>query len=334
MNRFLKIAFSLAFAASLANSSFAQLLLPQGRLTLASNTPVMTADANNVNNVYYTPYTGNVIPLGPGGSWANYTFSQLPLALSSTYTTSGNVYDLCVFSNPYTNAPILSVVTTPWASTASRGSSIGVAMSSTGILYESVSETTQFYTSATGPNLWTGIGYCTYVGSIYMTGNGETSVQFKPAAASGGSNNVVGLFNAYNRVRAQARSLDDNSSWTYASTTIRPADNSDSNRITFLDGLGVINTDARYQSVLYPANQGGAVAVGFNSTTAFGDIVGAENSVSMVQYNSEEGKISAYPSLGLNYVQALEAANDTNTLTFFGTLSGWQTSGLFLDTEY
>jgi hypothetical protein len=55
----------------------------------------------------------------------------------------------------------------------------------------------------------------------------------------------------------------------------------------------------------------------------------------IVQTNSEEGKMSAYPQLGLHYVQALEAANNTNSLTFYGSFSSiGQVSGLFLDTEY
>src|SRR5689334_1222868 len=36
---------------------------PQGRLTLTSNTPVMTADATGQGTIYYTPYQGNQLPV-------------------------------------------------------------------------------------------------------------------------------------------------------------------------------------------------------------------------------------------------------------------------------
>ena len=72
---------------------------PQGRLTLTSGTPVMTADATAQTSVYYTPYQGNIVPIYDGTNMDSYTFAQLTMTLNTTNQTSGNIYDLFVFLN-------------------------------------------------------------------------------------------------------------------------------------------------------------------------------------------------------------------------------------------
>ena len=49
MNYFLTITLFLAFAVTFAHSLCAQMLRPEGRLTLTSNTPVMTSDVANTS---------------------------------------------------------------------------------------------------------------------------------------------------------------------------------------------------------------------------------------------------------------------------------------------
>ena len=182
----------------------------------------------------------------------------------------------------------------------------------------------------------------TYLGSAYMDVAGKVSVQVMPTAASGGPSSpgaLIGLYNQYNRVRVTARELDNKSSWTYTGGSYREADNSPNNRITYLDGgpgTGAINIDARYRCVLAPSNQAGTVGVAFDTTSSFPVIAwGISNyGGTSLQYNSAEGELTQGPTLGLNYVQAMEGANNTNTMTFYGTLSAYPSAGLYLTTEY
>jgi len=138
----------------------------------------------------------------------------------------------------------------------------------------------------------------------------------QPAGASGGSNNIIGLFNAYNRVKAYARSIDTRSGgWIYSSTTVREADGSSSNRISFLDGLGVIPIYAQYTAGVYPASNNGLIGVGINSTTTFSQPP-AYYGASGPSQSSPTGIGMSYPIVGLNYVQALEANNSNATISY------------------
>src|ERR1700690_4044272 len=87
----LKIVFALALSVSTA---LAQINPPAGRLTLVSNTPVMTSDVTSATTLYYTPYIGNTIPILDGtGGVTNNVFSQLSVTLPTSLTT-GNIYDV------------------------------------------------------------------------------------------------------------------------------------------------------------------------------------------------------------------------------------------------
>jgi hypothetical protein len=50
---------------------------PQGRLTLASVTPVMTSNQSGKTIIYYTPYTGNQVPIYNGTIMVPTAFSEL-----------------------------------------------------------------------------------------------------------------------------------------------------------------------------------------------------------------------------------------------------------------
>ena len=53
-----------------------------------------------------------------------------------------------------------------------------------------------------------------------MTANGQTGMQFAPTPALGGTNNILGVYNAYNRVSTTSICQDTTSTWTYGSSTI------------------------------------------------------------------------------------------------------------------
>src|SRR5262249_15057912 len=74
----------------------------------------------------------------------------------------------------------------------------------------------------------------TLLGTIYTTAAGQTGVALRASGAANGSNAVVGVFNAYNRVPAFARSIDNGSSWNYTSTTWRAVNAQTNNSISWV----------------------------------------------------------------------------------------------------
>lgn len=71
--------------------------LAEGRLTLTSNTPVLTNNVVTATTLYYTPYVGNRISLYETDRWNTYTFSELSLSLTGL-TTDTN-YDVFIYNN-------------------------------------------------------------------------------------------------------------------------------------------------------------------------------------------------------------------------------------------
>ena len=55
-----------------------------GRLTLTSNTPVLTGDVTAATTIYFTPFNGNRISLYTGSFWKSYSFSEISIAVPST----------------------------------------------------------------------------------------------------------------------------------------------------------------------------------------------------------------------------------------------------------
>jgi len=286
--------------------------LPQGRLTLNSNTPVMTADATAQTSVYYTPYQGNIVPIYDGTNTQSYTFSQLTMALSTTNQTSGNIYDLFIFLN----SSVVTIGAGPaWSSSSSRGTGAGTTeLQQTNGLWTNKNSITLTNGSSSYSSI--SAGQATYVGSVYMTANGQTGMQFTPAAASGGSNNILGLYNAYNRINTKSVEQESTSSWTYSSSTVRAANNSSSNKISFVDGLQQSFIDASYEMYMSAGGAGGGIGLQIDSST----------SCSVIEFNapSAASSIMAHddykPVLGLHSVYAVEAnGNNTTTSTYYSS---------------
>lgn len=381
---------------------------PQGRLTLTTNTPVMTADATAQSTVYYAPYVGSYVPIYSGSAWSMLQFIQKSLALNSTDNLLGNVYDIFGYSNAGTltlgtgpawsnTATITVTIATPavvtWASHGLVEGSPVVFTNSGGALPTGITAGTTYYVSSTslaagsfrfstsvanaaaGTNVatsgsqsgthtgtngttlrgtgagttelelkdgvWTNknaitlraggsslgsisANQATYLGSVYCTANGQTGMAFLPAAAAGGTNNVLGLFNAYNRVPISALCRDSTASWTYSSATVRSSNNSVANRISYLDGLAQIRAGATFSELIGGASNGAGTGVLLNSTSGAPNIVTRTCAVSTVSSAD-----TFAPALGLSYAQAVEAAQVN--ITFYGSNSSQQVHALRLD---
>lgn len=311
----------LALLLLLASPAMAQTITPQGRLTLTTGTPVMAADATAQSTVYYDCYVGNTVPVA--GTNLAITSCEISMGLDAVtpHVASGSVYD--IFAVNSSGSPALCVGPA-WSSTTTRGTGAGTTQlhqDSHG-LWTNQNSLTNCYGGASGT---TNLGAVsadagTYLGSLYATANGKTGFQFKPTPASGGANAVMALYNAYNQVLFRALSQDSHANWTYASATWRAADNSTSNRINWLDGLGQNQVTASY--IIYvlesSGTAGAAVGVNFDSTVATpGGIQGEV-------FGLAAGGVTAWISggatttvLGWHYAQAMEAG--PNATPGFGT---------------
>jgi hypothetical protein len=161
-----------------------QIVRPGGRLTLVTATPVMTSDQTAKGTIYYTPYQTNVVPIYNGTSSVMTAFSEISVTLDSTNAVSGSIYDLFVYNDSGT---IRLGYGPAWTNTTTRSA----AISMTNGIWANTSTITLRYdsthtTSVSGSQ-------ATYVGSFYATANGQTGMAFAPSAASGGSNNILGL---------------------------------------------------------------------------------------------------------------------------------------------
>lgn len=302
---------------------------PQGRLTLASGSPVMTSNQLAATTIYYTPYVGNQIPVYDGTSFSGLTFTELSnlTAQSSTgsagpaaVTTNSN-YDLFVWSN---NGVATLTRGPAWTSDTARGTGAGTT------------ELTRVYGVLVNANAITNgpaANKGTYVGTVRSNGSSQIDWQ-QGAIAANGTAALLGVWNMYNRVAVSGVIGDTTDSWTYAGAAFRAANGSNTMRCSFVQGWTEDYVTARYD---VPAAASGAIAIngiGLNSTTA-----AATNSTKGVWNPGVTtaiitiGATAAAQVLGWNYLQALEN-NSVGTATFYGDGGGLSQNGLSYSTKY
>jgi YVTN family beta-propeller protein len=287
---------------------------PQGRLTLSSTAPVMTADATAQSTIYYLPYQGAITPVYNGSAFVNQLLgsSGISLALDSNaahtgYQASGSLFDIFAFLNSGT----LTLGTGPaWTNSTTRSAAITQV---NGIWVNNASITLRFG-SASGNTTSVSANQATYLGTMYATANGQTGMQFTPAAAAGGSNNILGLYNAYNRVFTISIEQDSNGisgSWNYNTSSWRAADGSNNNSIRFIDGLQQSAFTGYYQTIAFSGNTGSSyLGIGVDSTTTPSGIAQIDTSGARC---SPPAPLASLPLLGLHYVQAMEFAGSLTT---------------------
>lgn len=304
------------------------LVLPQGRLTLATATPVLTSDQTAKTSLFYTPYLGKFIPIWNGFEWVTTPFSELTLAFDSdsghsNYHQSGKNFDCFVVNDGGT----VRLGTGPaWTSDTGRGTGAGTTElnRTNGLLANAVSMTLRFGSSS-GNTVVIAAGKATYVGSVRMTSNGQTAWVAAPAAAGGGGACTLYLWNMYNRVLVSAVSRDSDNSWAYTTLTWRAANAGGTgsglnNRVSMLMGLSEDSIRAVY-SVSSIASSGSQVAyagVGLDSATAPSGMMGAGGTDTGALTSQTTGVYEGPSGLGLHYVQALEAATASGTRTWYG----------------
>lgn len=292
---------------------------PGGRLTLTTGTPVMSADASAQGTIFYDTYVSNVVPVN--NNYLTIAANEVSVILDSTNDLSGSLYDVFAINV----SGVLTLCTGPaWTNSTTRSQAIAL---SNGVWTNSGSMTNCFNNAVNKGPISGGAG--TYLGTFDATANGQTSMRFHPAAAAGGSlastTCALCLFNAYNRVPLSSTSFDNTSTWTYATATWRAADGNNNNRITYLDGLGQLVASCTY-GVLNTGAVSAETGCDFNSTSATpANPAYSQSSTGGWNYSATD----FVPTLGLNFVQAVEYSSGATT-TFYGTgaSGGFQTQSL------
>lgn len=294
---------------------------PQGRLTLASGIPVMTASVAGATNIIYTPYSGQSCPVYDGSQFSMLDFggelSQLttdntksPAAVGAT-----SVYDMFVWND---NGIMRCTRGPAWTSATARSLALTRLQ---GILVNSAAITN-------GPAQYRG----TYVGTI--SSNASSTVDFiLGTAASGGGAAVLNVWNYYNRHQVITRVTDNATAYTYTTATVRQANGSAGNQITYTIGVAEDAPMFYYQQTVTTAALAGAtaqVSIGDDSTTVMelgGSYFVAQAAVAATgTMDVVYTKGMAEPIAGLHFAAALEKGDGANANTFnvntLGELSG------------
>jgi hypothetical protein len=293
---------------------------PQGRLTVASNTPVINGDVVSATVIYYTPFTGAWVPLNNGSTFAAYNFSQLSLTLTASQGANG-IYDIFLAYN--SGAPVIGTGPS-WlagggsvtAGSCARGSGSGstaLSRSTGGIWVNTVSMSLIYNTGSGNTTITVPAGQGVYLGSIYIDGTaGQVSCY-----ASWGQSRKFGVWNAYNRVPVILQAGDStSSSWTYSTATIRPSNNNTANSLITFAGLPeewinlIFTQVVNNTTTVGVGNPSQQIGIGWNSITAFSGIFGGvppiENASILV---TAQASFYVAPVLGVNVATSLEKAD-------------------------
>ncbi len=168
--------------------------------------------------IFFTPAVGNSVLIYDGSNMNPTTFTELSQALTDTTkspaaTTANNNYDMFVWNDGGT---IRCTRGPAWSSATVRGAGTTL-VTVNGVMLNNASITN-------GPAASRG----TYVGTIRTNASNKVELRFEPAAASGGTSIVMGVWNAYNQIPLHFINYDSTATWTLTTTTAPQARNGNS----------------------------------------------------------------------------------------------------------
>lgn len=327
-----------------ANSGL--ILPPQGRLTLASHTPVMIASQTSQSTIYYDSYGSNQVPYFTGSIDILDTIAsnEVSSALQPSGTGAlgaGDVFDVWWEGNTYHN---ICVATNGGGSGWSGDT--GASTTSRGTGYTQLDFITRSYT--TNKNA---IAHCyngatdygsvlanrlTYLATILTdaASAGQVSFTLGTIAANGGAARI-GVWNAYNRSPFKTLVADNTGSWTYApgvANTFREAHGSTTFSVTQVFGISSDPIIASYTGIASPGASTAAIpGIGFDSTTVFCDVTGYITGTTPQQSTA---RCRVTPGAGIHAINALESNSTTTSTTWFGWLAANYGNGLIYEGNY
>jgi hypothetical protein len=298
-----------AFAA-LAGGVGAGIPPPLGRLTLASNTPVMTSNVLAATTLLYTPYLGTHAPFWNGANWEPGAFSELSVSLSdTTYSPAAAVaasnYDVFLWQSApgvwrLSRGPVWTNQTTRSAGTYLTRQQ-GFLVNAAAIM--------------NGPAL----GYGLFLGSIATDAAGATVSWSIGGSGSGGVAGLLDIWNMYNRPNCCAVSMDTGSPYTYTSATVRQARGNAKNQVSVLVGLpeDAISVAASVGVTTYAAT-GATVSIGFGvgSKTTYATPPAIFEAIYLATNAGGTSASVLQPSTGLAVITRNENSDGSNANTF------------------
>lgn len=300
----------------------------QGRLTLASATPVMTSAVNAATGAIWTPYHGNLVPLWNGTRFVETTCAEYAQTLADTTKSpsaavGSNVYDEFAWND----AGTCRVTRGPaWSAGATAGSNVarGSGIGSTAL---TCSTTTGACTNTVAIFNGPAAGYGLFVGTI-ATDAGAT-VTFNPgSSAVGGSPATIGLWNAFNRRLIHGAVIDSTGTWTYGSATPRNLDASSGNSVTVVSG-DASPLKGEFRSLTTVSGMYATYVLGLDGAT--GAAPGGKIAIANTGTNIESSSVFTGYLTGVHFLLAMEYAGGTGAAY---TSYGAPYSGLFFDWEY
>lgn len=293
---------------------------PQGRLTLATGTPVMSTSVTGSTTIFYTPYLGQYVPIYNGTALVM-TDTGGELSQASTDTTKSpaavavtSCYDVFVWNDAGT---VRATRGPAWTNLTTRSAGTALAKIK-GLLVNAVAITN-------GP----GINLGTYVGTACSNAT-STFDWIYGGAGTGGVASSFSVWNTFNRVAVFGASIDNGAAYAYAVSAVRPPRGAITMRVNWVVGL-VEDAWIAYSATTYtPAAGSLQWGLSFNSTSTFYQIgaVNATGSIS-VGTTTQMANTAAdgMPTLGQNFVSPAEwcAASSSGTFdalspTFFSYL--------------
>jgi len=271
--------------------------IPQGRLTLASATPVMSATVSGATTVYYTPYLGNQTPIfnvAGTTSLGMTTFAELSQATtdatkSPAACAANKNYDLFLWNDAGT---LRCTRGAAWTNDTTRATAL---TRSSGLLVNNGAVTN-------GPASGKGI----YVGTVRTNGSSQIDYIFG-ASSAGGTAGFLGLWNMYNRRLTSTSVQDSTVSWTYTTATWRQANASNGMQVSYVIGIAEENISAVYTSASSSTSGGSAgitCGVGDDSITSPSGVIGAfTGSASTLSISCGVHRMA---TVGFHYFAALE----------------------------
>lgn len=287
---------------------------PQGRLTLTTLTPVLTATVSGATTVFYTPYQGNLVPLYDGTNFTPTAFAEISQTTadatkSPAAVAASSCYDTFAWSDSGT---VRATRGPAWTNTTTR--SAGTALTLVNGIYLNNASITN------GPAASRG----TYLGTICSNGSSTIDYIFG-ASAAGGTAAVLNVWNAYNQVAVGTTVLDSTASWAYRTTTWRSANNSTTNRITFVQGLAQNTVECQYIAQTDEwALTGGSFGCGVDSVT--NAPLGAVGHLRV--QGSAPSRYVGVPGIGQHFVQAMEYGSADASGNWLGAPATAATMGL------
>lgn len=231
---------------------------PGGRLTPMTSSctgapPVQLGDVAPAGILCYVPYKTTYIPINGVG----YSFSTLSTTTPNAAQTG--IFDFYVVIS--SGVPTLGWNSTFWQ-TPPRAAGIALSALQPGGYYANAASIT-ILNNSTNLGVFAP-GTATYVGSAYMDSLSHTSWQLSPIPLSGGTNNCVCVFNAYNQVPLQAIERELDPFWVFGDIygSWEYENGNQNNQFRILDGLGY----AQYKL---------HVAMAMSAPTNVGQVAGA-----------------------------------------------------------